>query len=137
MNGHNPVLKRHLAFQARAQAVFLKPQRFAPLIHRLGDALARKQSLVEHRHEGGSGHHIDRIAHGDDRGRAILQEARRDARLGACGVVRRFDLARLAGVQDDKRHAAFFERRREISRADKLCAARILLEQHIALACPL
>ena len=132
MDRHNPILKRHLALKARAQTVSLKPQRFAPFVHRLGYAFARKQSLVEHRHESGSRDHIDRIAHGDDRGRATKQKPCRHARFRACGVVRRFDLARLAGVQNDKRHAAFFERCSKIPCADKLSVG-VLLKQHIAL----
>jgi len=85
--------------------------------HRLADAPALGEGLVEGPHEALGGLDQDAVAHGDDAGDADLEQGGGD-RVGGC-----LGLGGLAGLEEDQRDAVVGEQRADLVRIDGAVAA--------------
>mmetsp|Transcript_22283 Transcript_22283/g.35477 ORF Transcript_22283/g.35477 Transcript_22283/m.35477 type:complete len:562 (-) Transcript_22283:1131-2816(-) len=143
---HDPVLQRKVALGARSarRAPHLQPARGRGFLN----ALALEQGIIKGRHELGSRHRIDAVAHRHHRPHTLFQQPRGHRCTSGCTVSAK--RSRLTGIQDHQRQPRPLHHLRKITRRNPvvpvpICGlknkiacpqARIRFE-HASSACPL
>ena len=116
-HGHEPVLEPQLAAEAAA-AVRIVVQRLLPGQHRLADPFALEEGLVEGADEPPRRLDEHGVAHRRHRRRPSLEQ-RAGHRRGGVGL----GVGRLAGLQEEERHAPILDQSGQLLAVNRLAAA--------------